>query len=49
MLDEVKRLHGDAGIIAVTSKGEIAMHYNSEGMKRAYVSRDAELLVATFE
>ena len=49
MLDEVKRLHGDAGIIAVTSKGEISMHYNSEGMKRASVARDAELLVATFE
>ena len=49
MLDEVKRLDGDAGIIAVTSQGEIAMHYNSEGMKRASVSRDAGLFVATFE
>ncbi|MBT8088027.1 MAG: isoaspartyl peptidase/L-asparaginase, partial [Gammaproteobacteria bacterium] len=35
MLHEVKRLGGDAGVIAVTSSGEIAMHYNSEGMKRA--------------
>lgn len=49
MLDEVKRLHGDGGIIAVTNQGEIAMHYNSEGMKRACVSRDAGLSVATFE
>lgn len=49
MLDEVKRLHGDAGIIAVTNEGEIAMHYNSEGMKRASVSRDTDLAVATFE
>ena len=49
MLDEVKRLHGDAGIIAVTNEGEIAMHYNSEGMKRASVSKDTDLAVATFE
>ncbi len=49
MLDEVKRLHGDAGIIAVTSEGELAMHYNSEGMKRASVSKDTDLAVATFE
>lgn len=49
MLDEVKRLQGDAGIIAVTNRGEIAMHYNSEGMKRASVSKDTDLAVATFE
>ncbi len=49
MLDEVKRLNGDAGIIAVTNEGEIAMHYNSEGMKRASVSKDTDLAVATFE
>ncbi len=49
MLDEVKRLDGDAGIIAVTNNGEIAMHYNSEGMKRAAVSTRADLVVATFE
>ncbi len=49
MLDEVKRLHGDGGIIAVTKHGEIAMHYNSEGMKRASVSNDTDLAVATFE
>lgn len=48
MLHEVKRLGGDAGVIAVTSSGEIAMHYNSEGMKRASVSTDAVLTVATF-
>jgi len=49
MLDEVKRLGGDAGIIAVTSRGEIAMPYNSQGMKRASVSSASPLTVATFE
>jgi len=48
MLDEVKRLGGDAGVIAVTSRGEIAMPYNSEGMKRASVSANSTITVATF-
>ena len=48
MLDEVARLGGDAGIIAVTRDGQIAMPYNSDGMKRASASSDTELAVATF-
>ena len=48
MLDEVKRLGGDAGIIAVTRDGEIEMIYNSEGMKRASGSSNAEIRVRTF-
>ena len=48
MLDEVKRLGGDAGVIAVTRDGEIAMPYNSEGMKRASVSSASDLKVLTF-
>ncbi|MCH7637489.1 MAG: isoaspartyl peptidase/L-asparaginase [Proteobacteria bacterium] len=49
MLAEVKRLGGDAGIIAVTSSGEIVMTYNSAGMKRAAVGSEQPLIVATFE
>ena len=49
MLAEVKRLGGDAGIIAVTSSGEIVMTYNSAGMKRAAVGSNQPLFVATFE
>ncbi len=48
LLDEVKRLGGDAGVIAVTRDGEIAMPYNSEGMKRASVSSASDLKVLTF-
>ena len=48
MLAEVKRLGGDAGIIAVSRDGSIAMAYNSQGMKRASVSSDAAVSVATF-
>ncbi|MBT8092369.1 MAG: isoaspartyl peptidase/L-asparaginase [Gammaproteobacteria bacterium] len=48
MLDEVKRLGGDAGVIAVTRNAEIAMPYNSAGMKRACLSATTPLTVATF-
>jgi len=49
MLAEVKRLGGDGGVIAVTKDGEIAMAYNSAGMKRACVSSSEAITVATFE
>ena len=48
MLDEVKRLGGDGGLIAVNNKGEIAMAYNSDGMKRASVSKNTPLFATTF-
>jgi beta-aspartyl-peptidase (threonine type) len=48
MLDEVKRLGGDAGIIAVTQELDIATLYNSDGMKRASLSSKQPLHVATF-
>jgi len=48
MLDEVARLGGDAGLIAVTRDGQIAMPYNSEGMKRASASSQSDLAVMTF-
>lgn len=48
MLDEVKRLGGDAGVIAVTRDGRIAMPYNSQGMKRASASSVADVAVRTF-
>ncbi len=48
MLDEVRRLGGDAGVIAVTRQSGIATLYNSDGMKRASVSSQQELVVATF-
>ena len=48
VLDDVKSLGGDGGIIAVSAGGEIAMRYNSDGMKRAAVSSSTPLEVATF-
>ena len=49
VLAEIKRLGGDAGLIAVTKNGQIVMPYNSDGMKRAAVGTDLPLIVATFE
>lgn len=48
MLDEVKRLGGEAGVIAITRDGSIATRWNSDGMKRATVSTNEALTVATF-
>lgn len=49
VLDDVARLGGDGGIIAVTAAGERAMRYNSEGMKRACIGSGTPLEVTTFE
>ena len=48
MLDEVARLGGDGGIIAVTRDGDIAMPYNSQGMKRASATSTSDIVVRTF-
>ena len=48
MLDEVARLGGDAGVIAVSRGGGLCMKYNSDGMKRAAIGSDLPLKVATF-
>jgi len=43
-LDEVKRLGGDGGLIAIDRQGNIAMPFNSEGMKRAAVYPDGRIV-----
>lgn len=48
MLDDVKALGGDGGLIAVTKSGEIVMTYNSDGMKRASVSSEQPVSATTF-
>lgn len=48
-LAEVKRLGGDGGLIAIDRQGNIAMPYNSKGMKRAAVSDRTAPVVRVFE
>ena len=49
VLAEIERLGGDAGVIVVTRDGEIAMTYNSDGMKRASVSSTSSVYATTFD
>jgi isoaspartyl peptidase/L-asparaginase-like protein (Ntn-hydrolase superfamily) len=49
VLAEIERLGGDAGVIVVTRDGEIAMKYNSDGMKRASVSSTSSVYATTFD
>lgn len=48
MLDRVAQLGGDAGVIAVNSRGEMAFNFNSEGLKRAFVSSEVAVTCETF-
>ncbi|HEY1750162.1 MAG TPA: isoaspartyl peptidase/L-asparaginase [Caulobacteraceae bacterium] len=47
-LADVKALGGWGGLIALTAKGEIAMPYNSQGMKRAALHPDGRVTSEVF-
>jgi isoaspartyl peptidase/L-asparaginase-like protein (Ntn-hydrolase superfamily) len=47
-LAEVKALHGWGGLIALTATGEIAMPFNSQGMKRAALHPDGAITSEVF-
>lgn len=47
-ISSVGELGGDGGLIAISASGEIAMVFNSHGMKRGCVSSESEPFVATF-
>jgi isoaspartyl peptidase/L-asparaginase-like protein (Ntn-hydrolase superfamily) len=47
-LDEVRALKGEGGLIAIDASGEIAMPFNSAGMKRAALHPDGRIEVGVF-
>ena len=49
VLDNVRKYDGDGGIIAVDRAANIAMPFNSQGMKRAAVSSTMPAVVRIFE
>jgi isoaspartyl peptidase/L-asparaginase-like protein (Ntn-hydrolase superfamily) len=49
VLAEIAAMGGDGGLIAVAADGSIAMPYVSQGMKRAALTPDGEILSAAFE
>ena len=47
-LDEVRAMKGEGGLIAVNADGDIAMPFNSAGMKRAALHPDGRIEVEVF-
>lgn len=43
VIDEIGSLGGNGGLIALDREGRIAMPYNSQGMKRAWVTPDGQI------
>lgn len=48
VIDEIGALGGDGGLIALDREGNIADPFNSQGMKRAWLTRDGEIGVEVF-
>jgi L-asparaginase / beta-aspartyl-peptidase len=48
VLEELDKLHGEGGVIAIDARGEIAMEFNSEGMFRASRRAGEEAHIAIY-
>lgn len=48
VIDEIGALGGDGGLIALDRQGNIAAPFNSQGMKRAWLTTDGEIGVDVF-
>jgi beta-aspartyl-peptidase (threonine type) len=48
-IDRIGGLGGDGGLIALDREGNIAQPYNSQGMKRAWLTTDGEIGVQVFD
>ena len=48
VLEQIKALGGDGGLIAVNNRGEIAVPFRSQGMKRAWFSGDSSIRSEAF-
>jgi L-asparaginase/beta-aspartyl-peptidase (threonine type) len=49
VLDEIRALGGDGGMICVSASGEVVMPYASRGMKRAALYPDGRIVAGAFE
>lgn len=47
-IEHLTSIHGDGGIIAVDSKGNIALPFNSEGMYRGWANADGQLAIEIY-
>lgn len=48
ILKKLPQLGGDGGLVAVDSKGNVAMPFNTEGMYRGYVKNNGKLVVEIY-
>ena len=48
VIDEIGALGGDGGLIALDRDGNITAPFNSQGMKRAWLTTDGEIGVEVF-
>ncbi len=48
VIDEIGRMGGDGGMIALDRHGDLAAPFNSQGMKRAWLTADGEVGVQVF-
>src|SRR5271155_4148380 len=48
VLEELPKLRGEGGVVAIDARGEIAMEFNSEGMFRASRRADEEARIAIY-
>jgi beta-aspartyl-peptidase (threonine type) len=47
--NKIKAAGGEAGIIALDRQGNLTMPYNSDGLYRGYITRDADVRVFIYE
>jgi beta-aspartyl-peptidase (threonine type) len=48
-IDSLTKLGGEGGLIAVDSKGNLAMKFNSEGMYRGYYQEGGEIGIGLYK
>ena len=49
VMNKVKTLGGDGGVIAIDKFGNIGISFNSEGMYRAYINSDGKPVVEIYQ
>ncbi|CPB04515.1 Isoaspartyl peptidase precursor [Mycobacterium tuberculosis] len=49
VIDEIGKLGGDGGMIAIDKNGEVAMPFNTEGMYRGMVTADGKITVEIYK
>jgi len=49
VIDEIGKMGGDGGMIALDRAGNIAMPFNTAGMYRGAITEDGEILIEIYK